>query len=91
MPCNVTVHQLEDGQIEDAIVDPRMLLGAVRHPAVRQVAEEAREKLERVARTLALIREKLVIDFLSFTAVSMASIPSRNDRRAERHRLPEML
>ena len=52
LPCNVTVRQLEDGHIEVAIVDPLEMLAAVSHPAVRQVAQEAREKLERVAHSL---------------------------------------
>lgn len=52
LPCNVTVRQLEDGQIEVAIVDPLVMLGVVSDPAVRQVAQEAREKLGRVAQAL---------------------------------------
>ncbi len=52
LPCNVTVRQLENGQIDVAIVNPLEMLAAVSHPAVRQVALEAREKLVRVVRAL---------------------------------------
>lgn len=53
LPCNVTVRQLESGEIEVAFIDPLVMLGVVSNPAVKQVAQEAREKLERVAQALA--------------------------------------
>ncbi len=52
LPCNVTVRQLDDGTIEVALVDPLMMLGVVQNPALKPVADEARERLERVAQAL---------------------------------------
>jgi uncharacterized protein (DUF302 family) len=52
LPCNVTVRQLPDGQVEIALVDPLMMLGVVPHPELRPVAEEARARLQRVAQAL---------------------------------------
>ncbi len=52
LPCNVTVRTLADGSIEVALVDPLSMLGVVSNPAVRPVADEARAKLERVAKAL---------------------------------------
>jgi uncharacterized protein (DUF302 family) len=52
LPCNVTVRQLEDGRIEVAMIDPLVMLGVVTSPAVKPVADEARARLERVARSL---------------------------------------
>jgi uncharacterized protein (DUF302 family) len=52
LPCNVTVRQLEDGQIEVSLVDPLMMMGVVQNPALKPIAEEARARLERVAQAL---------------------------------------
>ena len=52
LPCNVTVRQLEDGRIEVALIDPRMMLGVISNPELETIAEEARVKLERVAKAL---------------------------------------
>jgi uncharacterized protein (DUF302 family) len=52
LPCNVTVAQLQDGAIDVAIVDPLAMLGVVSTPGVEPVAQEAREKLARVAASL---------------------------------------
>ena len=52
LPCNVTVRQLEDGASEVSVVDPLVMLGVIANPALKQVAEEARARLERVAGTL---------------------------------------
>jgi uncharacterized protein (DUF302 family) len=54
LPCNVTVAQLENGEIDVAIVDPLAMLGVVSNPEVRPVADEARARLQRVA---ALLKE----------------------------------
>ena len=55
LPCNVTVRQLEDGGIEVAIIDPLMMLGVVANPALSPIADEARQKLERVAQSLSAL------------------------------------
>jgi uncharacterized protein (DUF302 family) len=52
LPCNVTVRQLENGSIEVAMIDPLMMMGVINNPALKPIANEAREHLERVARVL---------------------------------------
>jgi uncharacterized protein (DUF302 family) len=52
LPCNVTVRQLEDGSMEVALIDPLIMLVVVANPAVAPVAEEAKARLERVAKAL---------------------------------------
>ena len=52
LPCNVTVRQLEDGTSEVSLVDPLVMLGVITNPKLRQVAEEARIRLSRVAEAL---------------------------------------
>ena len=52
LPCNVIVHAHE-GRSAVAIVDPATMLGVVDNPALRQVADEAKARLERVAAALA--------------------------------------
>jgi uncharacterized protein (DUF302 family) len=51
LPCNVTVAQVDDG-IEVGIIDPIGMLGLVTHPDLEPIAEEARQRLERVAKAL---------------------------------------
>jgi uncharacterized protein (DUF302 family) len=52
LPCNVTVAQEEDG-ILVSIVDPLAMLGVMVDPALNDVANEANERLTRVAQALA--------------------------------------
>jgi uncharacterized protein (DUF302 family) len=52
LPCNVTVRQLEDGTSEVSLVDPLVLLGVIANPGLKEVAEEARVRLWRVASAL---------------------------------------
>jgi uncharacterized protein (DUF302 family) len=52
LPCNVTVSQEED-HVLVSIIDPITMLGIVHQPEVEPVAREARERLERVANSLA--------------------------------------
>ncbi len=52
LPCNVTVAQVDDG-VEVGIIDPIGMLGLVTHPDLEPIAEEARQRLERVAKALA--------------------------------------
>ncbi len=51
LPCNVIVRQIEDGTLV-AAVDPIKMLGVVENPNLIPIAEEAREKLRRVIRSL---------------------------------------
>ena len=52
LPCNVTVRQLEDGTSEVCLVDPLIMLGVIANPGLKEVAEEARVLLWRVASAL---------------------------------------
>jgi uncharacterized protein (DUF302 family) len=51
LPCNVTVAQVDDG-IEVGIIDPLSMMGFITHPDLEPVAEEARQRLDRVAKAL---------------------------------------
>lgn len=53
LPCNVTVSQEDDGHILVSIVDPLVMLGVVVDPGLEDVAQEANERLHRVAEALA--------------------------------------
>ncbi len=55
LPCNVVVRQIGAGVSEVSIVDPLIMLSVVAQPALREVAAEARAKLERVAAALARV------------------------------------
>lgn len=52
LPCNVTVRLLDDNTVEIALIDPLVMLGVITNPAVNEVAQEARVRLERVAAAL---------------------------------------
>ena len=52
LPCNVTVAQVEEGVVEVALIDPLVMMAVIENPALQQVAEEARQRLQRVAESL---------------------------------------
>ena len=52
LPCNVTVSYVADDVTDVSIVDPLSMLGIVQHPDLEPVAEEARARLDRVAKAL---------------------------------------
>lgn len=52
LPCNVIVYE-EGSHSVVSIVDPKAMLGMMVNPALQPIAEEARVKLQRVARALA--------------------------------------
>jgi uncharacterized protein (DUF302 family) len=52
LPCNVTVRQVEDGQIEISMIDPMIMMSGIDHPELEKVASEARRKFENIARVL---------------------------------------
>ena len=54
LPCNVIVYETDNGSLVN-IIDPLSMLGFVKNPALDPVAEEARERLERVAAALAYL------------------------------------
>lgn len=51
LPCNVIVYEQDDGAVV-SLVDPLVMLGVMANPAVEPIANEAREKLQRVAEKL---------------------------------------
>ena len=51
LPCNVIVYE-DDGGSVVSIVDPISMLGVVESPQLEPVADEARARLERVAKAL---------------------------------------
>ena len=52
LPCNVIVYETETGS-HVSIIDPLSMLGFVKNPALDPIADEARDRLERVAAALA--------------------------------------
>ena len=52
LPCNVIVYEDDNGGSVVALVDPISMLGVVDNPALKPVADEARERLKRVADSL---------------------------------------
>lgn len=52
LPCNVTVSEVGAGITEVALVDPLVMLSVTTQPALAEVAQEARARLERVAAVL---------------------------------------
>jgi uncharacterized protein (DUF302 family) len=52
LPCNVIVYE-EDGQTVVNIVDPLAMFNLIDDPALEPVADEARQRLQRVAESLA--------------------------------------
>ena len=48
----MTVAQSEEGGVDVSLVDPLAMMGVVANTALQEVAEEARQRLERVAEAL---------------------------------------
>jgi uncharacterized protein (DUF302 family) len=53
LPCNVIVYETDEGQSTVSIVDPMSMMGVVESDSLQVVADQAREKLNRVAEALA--------------------------------------
>ncbi len=52
LPCNVTVAQAAENEVEVQIIDPLAMLSLIDHPGLAEVAAEAADKLARVAAAL---------------------------------------
>lgn len=52
LPCNVTVSQVENGQVEVSLIDPLSMLSMIDHAELKAVAGEAQARLKRVADSL---------------------------------------
>jgi uncharacterized protein (DUF302 family) len=48
LPCNVTIRELETGEIEIAAIDPSVAMSGVGNQALEVHAKEVNEKLQRV-------------------------------------------
>ncbi len=48
LPCNVLVHEDQDGGVNVSFMDPESVLSLVDHPGVKPLAGEVKAKLERV-------------------------------------------
>ena len=48
LPCNVVVREEENGQITVAFMDPQAVLSLVGKPEIESMAEEVRNKLQKV-------------------------------------------
>jgi len=53
LPCNVIVYDVGEGRCEVAAVDPLSSMQAVDNDSLREIAEEVREKLQKVVKNLA--------------------------------------
>jgi uncharacterized protein (DUF302 family) len=52
LPCNVLVREDDEGKVHVSFMDPGSVLGLVDNPAVEPLAEQVKEKLERVLAAL---------------------------------------
>lgn len=52
LPCNVVVYETGPNESMVALVDPLSMLGVVPSPALEPIAQDARERLARVAESL---------------------------------------
>ena len=52
LPCNVLVREDDDGKVHVSFMDPGSVLGLVDNPGVVPLAEQVKEKLERVMAAL---------------------------------------
>jgi uncharacterized protein (DUF302 family) len=48
LPCNVIIRERTDGTVEAAAIDPETAMQSIDNPALKEVARQVREKLQRV-------------------------------------------
>lgn len=53
LPCNVVVYETDDGGVAVSAVEPHELLSVVDNPALESVADDVRERFDRVLDELA--------------------------------------
>lgn len=53
LPCNVVVEQHENGTVEVSAVDPHAMMASVTNPKLEELANEVKEKLQKVINGLA--------------------------------------
>ena len=52
LPCNVTVIQMEGDLVQVSVVDPSVMMSVVPNDSLKQIAQEVRERLQRVMKSL---------------------------------------
>ena len=52
LPCNVTLSLADDGVVDVSIIDPVIMLSVGDYPALKPIADEAAERLQRVVSAL---------------------------------------
>ena len=52
LPCNVIVQEISEGEVEVAAVDPVASMMAIDNPELFDIAQQVREKLQRVVESL---------------------------------------
>jgi uncharacterized protein (DUF302 family) len=52
LPCNVTLQQIDDNTVKVSLIDPISMMGVLEHADLKAVADDARERLERVHQAL---------------------------------------
>lgn len=52
LPCSVIIRELDDQQVEVAVVDPVESMGMVHNASVRKIAAEVKDKLSKVIQSL---------------------------------------
>jgi uncharacterized protein (DUF302 family) len=52
LPCNVTLIQMDEDQVQVSAVDPLMMMSVVPNDALKLIAQEARDRLLRALQTL---------------------------------------
>ncbi|MCU7811403.1 MAG: DUF302 domain-containing protein, partial [Candidatus Thiodiazotropha sp. (ex Notomyrtea botanica)] len=52
LPCNVVLREEEDGAVTVAFMDPVAVLQLVEKPGVAELAQEVRQRLERVRQAI---------------------------------------
>lgn len=52
LPCNVSLRQLDSGDMEISAIDPIAAMGSLGNPAIEPLAEEVRKKLENVVQSI---------------------------------------